>query len=582
MLDGKMPAYLLIGTVLAVVAAGVLARKLSRRQLLAKIRAGWGKPASRPQNLSALAKAHGSRIAACAESSFLDDRTWKDLDMDDVLAAVDRTESTLGRQALYHRLRSAPVAEHLDAFEALVTCMSTDAPARERAQLALARLQDPDGYDLWRLARAGTVEHHAWYAVFPLLTAATIAVAAASLHWHALLPWLIALLVIDVGVRLVTAQTVNALGSAFWHIAPVVATGEKLAHLRGEDIAPIVGSLPADAARLRRLKAIARWLSGDPFMLSYGSGLLGMVVTAFAQFAYEYLNLILLLDLNGMHFGARDLRVQIQPLLRLAAAVGDIDAAISVASWREERTDWTRPRFGPPGSTAVLSGVRHPLVREAVPNSIAIEAGRGILITGSNMSGKSTFLRTVGVSAVLAQTIHTCLATAYEAPVFHVQSCIGRADDLIAGKSYYMVEVEAVLARVQASTRATPHLFLFDELFRGTNAVERIAAAEAVLRELTGDPGKPKPHAVLAATHDAELVDLLADVCCTYHFADTIGPEGLVFEYRLEPGPATTRNAIALLELQGAPASVVRRALTRAEALDQLRRLQFASSQKAG
>jgi hypothetical protein len=89
---------------------------------------------------------------------------------------------------------------------------------------------------------------------------------------------------------------VNALGSAFWQIAPVVATGEQLAFLQGDDdIAPIVETLPADAARLRRLKTIARWLSGDPFMLSYGSDGLGMVVTALAQFVYEYLNLILLL-----------------------------------------------------------------------------------------------------------------------------------------------------------------------------------------------------------------------------------------------------------------------------------------------
>jgi hypothetical protein len=546
--------------------------------LLARIRADWGKPSSRSQKLGAIAEAFRSRIAASGDVSFLDDRTWEDLDMDGVLAAIDRTESTLGQQALYHRLRSAPVSQHLDAFEALITRMSADAPARERAQLALARLQDPDGYDLWRLAQAGTFEHHAWHAVFPLLTAATIAVALLTLRWHGLLPWLIALLVIDLGIRVVTAQKVDALGSAFWQIAPIVATGEGLAHLRGDDIAPIVGSLPADAAKLRRLKTIARWLSGDPFMLSYGSGGLGMIATGLAQFVYEYLNLVLLLDLNGMHFGARDLRANIRPLLRLAAAVGDVDAAISVASWRDEHRDWARPRFGPPGSAAVLTDVRHPLLHEAVPNSIALEPGRGILITGSNMSGKSTFLRTVGVNTVLAQTIHTCLATAYEAPIFDVQSCIGRADDLIAGKSYYMVEVEAVLARVQASTEATPHLFLFDELFRGTNTVERIAAAEAVLRELIGGTGDPKPHAVLAATHDAELVDLLCDACCAYHFADKIGPEGLVFEYRLEPGPATTRNAITLLELRGAPASVVRRALTRAEELDHLRRLQLGSS----
>jgi DNA mismatch repair ATPase MutS len=207
-------------------------------------------------------------------------------------------------------------------------------------------------------------------------------------------------------------------------------------------------------------------------------------------------------------------------------------------------------------------------VDEAVPNSIALAPPHGLLVTGSNMSGKSTFLRTVGVNVVLAQTINTCFARTYEAPVYQVRTCIGRADDLIAGKSYYLVEVESVLALVNAGERPEPHLFIFDELFRGTNAVERIAAAEAVLHTLIAGG---KPHIVLAATHDGELVDLLAGSYAVCHFGDAVGPEGLVFDYQLAAGPATSRNAIALLELNGAPESLVQRALTRAAALDQLR-----------
>lgn len=87
---------------------------------------------------------------------------------------------------------------------------------------------------------------------------------------------------------------------------------------------------------------------------------------------------------------------------------------------------------------------------------------------------------------------------------------------------------------------------------------------------IRGDTGGT-PHVVIAATHDAELVDLLHDCCDVCHFRDAIGPEGLVFEYRLQAGSATTRNAIALLELSGAPASVVSQATARAAALDRAR-----------
>jgi DNA mismatch repair ATPase MutS len=250
---------------------------------------------------------------------------------------------------------------------------------------------------------------------------------------------------------------------------------------------------------------------------------------------------------------------------------GEVDAAVAVASFRAGTPGWTPPRLCDAASPVRLIDVRHPLVADAVPNSIQLKPPHGVLITGSNMSGKSTWLRTIGVSAVLAQTINTCLATAYEAPIFRVRSCIGRQDDLVAEKSYYLVEVEALLSMVQASRDAAPHLFLLDELFRGTNAVERIAAGESVLRELIG-LGNHLPHVAIAATHDGELVDLLRGCYAVYHFGDAIGPNGLTFDYHLTPGPATTRNAITLLQLQGAPEALVNRALARAAALDHVRK----------
>jgi DNA mismatch repair ATPase MutS len=154
-----------------------------------------------------------------------------------------------------------------------------------------------------------------------------------------------------------------------------------------------------------------------------------------------------------------------------------------------------------------------------------------------------------------------------------VRSCIGRADDPASGKSYYLVEVEAVLGLVTAARQAAPHLFLFDELFRGTNTIERIAAGEAVLAALlhSGAAQAPSPHVVIAATHDQELVDLLRGLYVPYHFTDRVGDEGLIFDYELRSGPARTRSAIALLRLRGAPADLVAQATARANALDRSR-----------
>ncbi len=523
-----------------------------------------------PVNLDTVRSAWTSRTRSDARRP-LDERTWTDLDLDDVFVEINRTESTLGQAALYHRLRCAPAADHLPAFEALVMRMMTDPVARDRARRALGRLRDAHGYDIWWLAQPDAIQIRSWYAVCPLLTVTTIALLLLTVVWHGLLPALITVLVLNVLIGVGTARDVLDLRRAIRQLAPIVAAGERLAFLDDQPVADITGTLKSDVRRLRRLKTIARWASDDPFMVSGTTDLALEAASQLVSAIYEYINLALLLDGNALFFAHRDLAAHRQPLVRVAAVVGDIDAALSVAAWRMEREDWSRPEFTDGSSGTRISALRHPLIDKAVPNDVSLTPGRGLLITGSNMSGKSTFLRSIGVNIVLAQTIHTCLASAYHGPVLDVQSCIGRADDLIAGKSYYLVEVEQVISRLRASDGQTPHLFMFDELFRGTNAVERIAAGEAVLRQVLVARGASKPHVVVAATHDAELVGLLAGLYEPWHFTDTVTDAGLAFEYRLEPGAATTRNAIALLALHGAPDELVTRALASAETIERQR-----------
>ena len=147
-----------------------------------------------------------------------------------------------------------------------------------------------------------------------------------------------------------------------------------------------------------------------------------------------------------------------------------------------------------------------------MPNTLSLPLGTGALVTGSNMSGKSTFLRTIGVTTVMAQTLNTCLAPEYKAPVFRVRSCIGRSDNLVERHELLHCGSGSAAGAGRCIRRhAMPHLFVVDELFRGTNTVERIArrsgrsagAGFAMLPGLTS-------HLAIAATHDAELVDLLA------------------------------------------------------------------------
>jgi hypothetical protein len=488
-----------------------------------------------------------------AEAAGLDDRTWSDPLLDDVFTYLDRTESTVGQQLLYHRLRS--MAASLDDFEAIVTRVSDDVKIREKAQASLARLNDPSGYYLHRLP--DTLDRRWWHAFFPLWGGAVFVTLSLAVFWPKLLLTALFAFPINFLIRISTARRISMEVAWFRQVGPLLSAANSLVALGTAESASLTGSLKSDLDSLKRLGTIARWVSRDP-----------ATTNDIVFSAMEYLNVLFLLDANALYFASRDLQARARQLRRVIEAVGEIDAAIAVASFRAEVQQWTRPDFTAPDAPATFANLRHPLVQNAVPNSVTLAPPQGLLITGSNMSGKSTFLRTVGVNVVLAQTIHTCLAERYEAPLYQVRSCIGRADDLLAGKSYYLVEVESVLALVSASDSPDPHLFIFDELFRGTNAVERIAAAEAVLDAIIG---REKPHVALVATHDGELVDLLRDSYEVCHFGDELGPGGLTFNYRLTPGPATSRNAIALLKLNGAPERLVQCALDRAAELDRLR-----------
>jgi len=523
-------------------------------------RAAWGAWPDDARDFTAIARYADARTPPGAAGT-MDRRTWDDLTMDDVFRLLDRTESLVGRQVLYARLRAGRVAAHLHAFDALASRFGVDETQRAVAQHALRAMRRVDACDLDWVTQPASCEPTAWHrlclATGVLMAAALLAAPLFPILWLALFAGAVVSLIVRVSA---TAQ-VRAASHAFSQIGPLLTAAVALQRVASKADAPLTGALATELSSLTRLHRVARWAARDATGAAAGHFSTGML---------EYLNLIFCLDGIAMLFGAPALRSQADALRRVVHAVGEIDAALSVANYRAGTQEWRRPILQPDGMPAVLRGLRHPLLPGAVPNSMTLRPSDGVIITGSNMSGKTTFLRTLGVNAVLAQTIFTSLADWYEAPAFVVRTCIGRADDPSTGKSYFAVEVDLVLGLVQASRAQVPHLFLFDELFRGTNTVERIAAGEAVLHSLLlpMPDGSTVPHCVIAASHDLELIDLLKGIYRPSHFADALDQVGLSFDYRLRDGVSRTRNAIALLNLRGAPTHLVERAAARAKALN--------------
>ncbi|MBP5281758.1 MAG: hypothetical protein J6Z22_04580, partial [Lachnospiraceae bacterium] len=338
---------------------------------------------------------------------------------------------------------------------------------------------------------------------------------------------------------------------SFSYVIKMLDAAQKLIKLPGG----ADGVLKEDIQRMTKLRAHLAKLEKGAFLVLYGGGSLGGDPLSIVM---DYVKMTFHLDLIQFNRMLAFLRKNIAEVDEVNTILGRLEAAISIASFRrslEKQNGYCIPvlKEGKAGALVMTEGY-HPLLKEPIKNSITVS--KGVLITGSNASGKSTFLKTVAINAILAQTIYTCTAKSYEASYYRIYSSMALRDDVESGESYYIVEIKALQRILNAiSSDKRPVLCFVDEVLRGTNTVERIAASTQVLKSLCGENVT-----CFAATHDIELTQLLEKEYENYHFEEEIADGDVIFPYLLLQGKATTRNAIKLLEIMGYDEEIVQRA----------------------
>jgi Mismatch repair ATPase (MutS family) len=237
--------------------------------------------------------------------------------------------------------------------------------------------------------------------------------------------------------------------------------------------------------------------------------------------------------------------------------LGSIDAAISVGSFRKSLSRYCVPSFGDTDDFN-FEEVVHPLIKNAVANDLSFE--RNIIITGSNASGKSTFVKAVAVNLILGQTINTCTAKSAVLPHCGVITSMAVKDDVLSGDSYYIREIKYLKRMTELCSQGSLLFLAIDEILKGTNTKERIAASKAVLDYFS------KQHCMLmVATHDLELAKAFDKTYDNYHFAEVIGTQDVRFDYELHKGISNSSNAIKLLSAIGFPKQIIDMAQSEAE-----------------
>lgn len=500
---------------------------------LERIRADWASPIPKTPWLA------GRLFELTRETAndlTMDDRTWSDLEFDRLFALADSTRSPLGSQCLYRRLRTYVGDESaLKGEYEIYLKLVNEAPLREEIQLATSLLQNDSNALICDALFGEEPRQPRWAPLIFLFSGLSILSCIAAIFVHPVAWAFAALVFCNVVLLFFGNYRFHEVYSTAARIGNMVGVAVRLSRIQSSVPFSQINALKDLLSDNLQIRRAFRW-----FLLNRHESLLGSLTF--------YLQLLFLVDLAAGAIAIARMQRLRGPLQAIFEAVGSLDATVSVAAWMSRVPAHCRPKISSEQRIEIEDGY-HPILSGAVTNSICL-AGQSALIVGSNMAGKTTFIKMIGTNIVLGRTLGICFASSAVIPRSPVMTSIRLEHSIESGKSHFFSEIERILLFLRTAEETGRGVFLIDELFRGTNTPERIAAAKAVLEQMAR-------HAqVLATTHDVELQAYLERQFSIYHFTEN--PDlAEVFDYKLHAGISHARNAIALLERIGFSNSII-------------------------
>ena len=513
-------------------------------KLVAQLKRNWGKKKEDEYfNFEYIGRYFRRNRHKGSAFHIISDQTSLDIDLTELFKFIDRTSSKIGQQFLYNKIRVIETRNKLIEFHSFSKVFQKNKAEREAVQILLSALDQPESYALEELINGSQIEK-------PNIL------------------WLIYLLSFS-AVLLIFFGVFNPI--FFVGLIPVFLTNTIFHYKNKSDIGSYLGAIN----ELSKAHSIAKKLIKHPLITSYFKDISFLNKVGEIKFSADFIRfekkfdsefyflMWIISELIKITFNIEyvvfysfinSITKKSASIEQLYLFIGEVDAAISTASLMDDEIQQCTPNFLEKNELASID-LSHPLIAECVTNDIKL-SDRSVLLTGSNMSGKTTFIRSIAINALMGQTLNICFAKEYSAPFFKIYSAIRITDDLLQNTSYYLGEVLAVKQLIEASESDSPCLFILDELFKGTNTVERISGGKAILSYL--NKGN---NLVLVSTHDIELTELLdVESYELFHFSEKVEDNELSFDYKLKKGKLKTRNAIKILELYKYPLEILEQA----------------------
>ena len=485
----------------------------------------------------------------------LSDKTCNDLDFRELFMYIDRTNSKVGQQYLYNRLRNIPKdSTENRKNEKLLEEFTKNSDFRVTVQHQLSKLNEREVYYLATLFQDEIIKPPKWYFIVPLLSFANVLSFIMAFSNPIFFLIILGISVINIVIHLWNKNNLFNYFNSIPQLSRLNGVAQEL--FKNDFLKEINPNLMKSASVINKVSNRMSFFNLEVEVQTDQR--------MFFWFVFELVKIIFLIEPLFLFGTLKRIDTKRKEIEDVFLFVGEIDSIISVASLRKGLNSFCIPKIIDEQKKLSAQETYHPLIENCVKNNLKVNE-KSILLTGSNMSGKTSFIRTIAINVITGLTINTCFADHFSMPRLRVFSAIRISDDLMNDRSYYFEEVMTIKEMINKSKDGNINLFLLDEIFKGTNTVERISAGKAVLSSLNEDN-----NIVFVSTHDIELADLLKDEYDLYHFSEIVDHKTVDFDYTLKEGKLKNRNAIRILQINDYPESIIKEAIEISEELDKI------------
>lgn len=515
--------------------AGILFKKYKEEKGIREVRESYGHHISKKKVRKINTTLYEIKKENC--DYYIDDQTFKDLNLLSVFNKINNTFTTMGEECLYNILR-IPLFNKDKIYKRNenIKFFQDNAKVRDAISIGLHRLSKFKKGDMPSFLYKEThKKSYIGYLVNLMFLITVLGIVYVAINPNQIL-YIFVLFVINYGIHGLIKN------KAFDNI----------------DVIRDVGAMVYAAKKISSVDCKGLSLMEELIIANNSCKKLGKITSSIGSIEGvdvigDYFRILFLVEERNYFGSIAKISSNLENLRKVYDILGEIDAYISIASYRKYVGEYTLPIFSDKTKYLNMEGAYHPLINNPVKNEILLE-DKGVILTGSNMSGKSTFLKTLGINILFSQTIVTVLSSYYEGSMFRVITSISPEDNILEGKSYYLAEAEALL-RITKLLNNKPLFCLIDEIFRGTNPLERTSSSAEILDYIAKNGGVP-----VVATHDIELTKLTYYPFDLYYFKEDVGDSGLTFDYKIRKGVSNTQNAIKLLEFLGYPKEITEKA----------------------